>query len=293
MNEQNVSTDAGSTQTSMDVDALYDSIQNPAPTERQQSEAPQENQVQKTQSPQEFEINWNGKKIKAPIEKVSQWASQGYDYGQKMAEFNKQQQEFQSKSKQIQDIETKYAEIDAYVRDNPDWWNHVTQSWEQKNQTLQQNPQQGNVRDLAKLYAEEAIKPIKEQLQQREQQELYAKQDAELDTQIKSVQEKYPDLDFNTVGEDGKTLMYKVLEFGAQNGISKFDIAFKAFYHDDLVKRESAKAKESVNKQIQRNTKLGLLGKSPTPTKGLSEARDIKNKSYNDLTREALEELGI
>lgn len=291
MQEENQGATTQDSSSNMDVDSLLSSIDQPT-QERQMSEAPPEAQTPE-QKQQEFEFNWNGKKIKAPLDKLSQWASQGYDYGQKMAEFNKRQSEFQQQSKQVEEIKSKYSEIDDYVRQNPDWWQHVTQTYEQRLQQAGQNPQGADIRELIKAHTEEAIKPFKEQVEQQKQQELFKKQDAELDTQIQSVREKYSDLDFDAVGEDGKSLMYKVLEFGASNGLNNFDVAFKAFYHDDLIKREATRAKEAYSKDIQKRTKLGLLGTSPTPKQGISDAKYTKSKSYNDLEREALEELGI
>ncbi len=279
---------SGSSQ-SIDVDSVLSSIDDSPSSERAMSDTPPEQTPQQTTP--EYEFTWNGKKIKAPVDKLTQWASQGYDYGQKMAEFNRRQAEFQNQSKQVDEIKSKYSEIDEYVKQNPDWWQHVTQTWEQRTKNLGQDP--NNIRDLAKTYAEEAIKPIKDQIAQREQQELFQKQDQELDSQIKSVREQYTDIDFDAVGDDGKTLLYKVLEFGATKNISDFDIAFKAFNHDTLIKRAERRALESQSKEVQKRTKLGILGTSSTPTRTTQDATNYKQKSYNDLTKEALEELGI
>ena len=73
--------------------------------------------------------------------------------------------------------------------------------------------------------------------------------------------------------------------------IKKFTTAFRDMLHDDLMKSSEEKAKEKLMSDRVSRTKLGILGASPTPK--TRSAEYSKSKSYADLEREALEELGI
>lgn len=280
----------------IDVDSLLAEIEAPAPqAERPMSEppapAPQAAPQTAPQAPQEFEINYKGQTIKAPVDRVKQWAQQGYDYAQKMSEFTKQQQEFQTRSEQIAELEKRYGPVDEYVRQNPEFWEHVMQSYQQKQQAFDpNNPLVGKLSLLEQKLQE--IDQFKNTVISEKQAQQRQEQDQALDRDIQSIRETYKDLDWNTVDTDGKTLEIKILEHANAQGIRNFRAAFRDFYHDHLVKMAEERGKELVNKDIQKKTKLGFLGTSETPKKSLSQAQDVKSKSYEDLLAEALDEVG-
>ena len=59
-------------------------------------ERPMSATVDEAPEPQEFELEVNGKQIKAPWDKVRQWAQLGYSHPQKMNEFKTKETEFQT-----------------------------------------------------------------------------------------------------------------------------------------------------------------------------------------------------
>lgn len=232
--------------------------------------------------------------MKVPFtdERVKQWASMGYDYATNMAEFNKTRTQFETERKQIEALKSEYGPVDEYVKKNPDFWQHVLQTWQQKQSNM--DPNNPLASELQKVKEElTGIKQFKEELSQERQIQKIQSEDKALDEDIRSIQAKYKDLDWKNRDESGKTLEYKVMEYAMQNKIGSFKTAFHDFYHDHLVKYKEERAKESATKEIQSKSKQGLLGKSPTPTKMLTQAQDTKGKSYDQLTKEALKELGI
>lgn len=266
----------------------------PAPATETPQPAPTSTTTPGATGAQEFEFTWNGKQIKAPISdpRVKQWASQGYDYSQKMAEFSQKQAEIEKQAAWAREAEGRYKEIDEYVKQNPQFWDHVTQSWTNR-QGQAPDPLEQKLQSY-KSELKSEIGEIKEFIQAQRQAQQAAEQqeeDQRLNQEIKSIQEKYPDLDLNQVDESGKTLETKVLEFAVENGIRKFSVAFNAFNHDRLLKLHEEKGKEAAQKEIQKKTKLGLLGTTPTPTRGISQPKDIKNETYDSLYEQALEEL--
>ena len=144
---------------------------------------------------------------------------------------------------------------------------------------------------LAKIQSELGeIKQFKQTLEQEKQAIRNAEQDKALDSEIESIRKEYPDLDLEAIQPDGQSLMFHVLNHANTRGIRSFTDAFIAFNHKNLLSRAAEKAKESVGKDIQKKTKLGLLGTSSTPTKGVTRAENVKSKSYENLLQEAIDE---
>lgn len=241
---------------------------------------------------QEIEFTANGKPIKVPYTdpRIKQWASQGYDYAQRMALINQEREAFLNEKKVYDE---RFKPIDDYVKENPSWWDHVQKQWEQR-ETFQADPNNPFTKEISSLRNElKELKQFKQEFVTQKQAEQQAREDAELDQEIKSMRGEYPDIDFNAHDQNGKTLEARVIDHGIKNGFKTFKSAFRDFYHDELLKRAEERGKESIVKDQQKKTKLGLLGKTQAPTKSVQNAQDHRGKTYDDLKREALDELGI
>lgn len=279
------SQDSGS---DIDVDSLLSDISSPNDESMTDPGAkPQQDAAQ--QAIQEFSFKTGGREVKAPIDKILRWAEQGYDAPNRIGELNKTLESYKSKEQQFKELQQKYGPVDEYVRQNPDFWNHVTQSYEQQMAQAQQNPLHPVVGELQKRL--EGLEGIAQSFQAERQQAQAQQEDTQYMSELSAIQKQYPSIDLSTPDESGKSLEYKVLEYANQNGIKKFTTAFRDFYHDELVKRASEEAKEKVINDKQSKSKLGILGISATPTRRVSDS--VKGKSYNDLTNEALAELGL
>lgn len=292
MSDNEITNNNSNNQTSeINVDALLSNIESTGDAHTSVEPAPAKEATTQpaTQVAQpEIDFTWNGKQIKVPANdpRIKQWASQGYDYAQKMSLFQQQQQA-------LKEIESKYKPIDDYVRQNPTFWDHVTQSWEQKQQMLTGDPTNPVVQELTGLKQKlTEIEQFKQSIEQERQAQHRQAEDKQLNEDMELIKKEYPDLDLNAVdAASGKTLEYRVLEFAVNNGLKNFKHAFNLFNHENLIKRAEERGKEAVTKDIQKKTRLGLLGKSSTPTKGLQDAENVKNKTYDQLLREAQAEL--
>lgn len=244
----------------------------------------------------ELEFLYGDKPVKVPYTdpRVKQWAAQGYDYAQKMSEFNRRTQDFETREKAL----SPYKSIDDYAKQNPDWWQHVESSYAARKQAGGAGAAAGS--DLETLKAqirqelEAEIKPIKDFHTSFKEQ----KEDEALGQEIESIRKKYADLDWKTPDQHGQSLEARVVKHALDMGLDgskpgHFRAAFNDFNHEHLVKLAADKAKEDQNKELQKRTKLGLLGTSPTPKSGIAQAEGVKNKTYNDLEREAKDEYGI
>lgn len=262
---------------------MNDEIQSES-SERPMSAPPQ-------QAPEEFEFTANGRPVKADRTKTLQWASQGYDYAQKMGEFQKQRSEFDNTYKT-------YQEIDKFAQGNPEWWNHIQSQYSQRS-NFQGQTQQPDT----SLHEDPKFKPIMDEIQDlrkfkdefvaERSQKQRETEDQQLKDEVESIRKNYSNLDFTSPGENGKNLETQVLEYAVNNGIKSFKTAFRDFYHEKLLERAKEEGKELAAKEVQKRSKLGLLGETSTPRKQVSPASDLKNKSYDSLLNETLEELGL
>lgn len=291
-------------QTEMDVDTLYETAINSneghgliddsgEPVAQAAGDPTPQAPVQAAPTVQELEFSWNGKPVKTKFDdpRVKQWASQGYDYAQRMQAFNQEKGQWETKAKEY---DTKYKPIDEWARQNPEKWQSLYQQWEQQAQVQAQNqsqPQQVQLPPEVQKTLQELVEFKQQAI--TEKQEIQVKQeDAALNTEIESVRKQYPDIDFNKVDEHGKSLEFRVLEYANQKRIPTFSDAFLGLHHKELLKQAEERGKTAYAQNIQKNTKLGIIGKSPTPTKQLTQAMHVRDKSYGDLVTEALEELG-
>jgi small-conductance mechanosensitive channel len=271
----------------IDVDSLMQGIE--APSQGIPMSEPAPATPQPSPEPQKYTMTVNGREITATLDQLQKWAQQGYDYPQKMQALKTQQAEFEQKYKP-------YQEIDEYARQNPDWWTQVQKNWEQRAQTQGPQPTDPNnplMQELNSLRQEfMGIKQIADQYQNNEKQKQRAFEDQQLTTEIQSMRELYKHLDWNSVDDRGYPLETQVMAYANERGIKKFDDAFKAYNLDRLMSIATERGKEQVGRDIQKRTKLGLLATSPTPSQKSKYEYD-KSKSYEQLEREALEELGL
>lgn len=280
------------------VDELYDNIMGTGSADGPTGNT---NTVEESTAPEtkaapvtvdEFEFVHNGKPIKANRDNVLKWAQQGYDYSQKMADFNRRLHETNSKYEQAESIYKTYGPIDEWVKANPDKWEALQRAIEGV-EASGENPKLLQKLQTLESKILEADKFI-QSVQQREQQQKVAEEDQALDAEIKSIREKYADLDWNAANENGHSLLeVRVLEHATKNGINSFRAAFHDLMHEDLMKASEARGRESLTKERKAKEAQGLLGTSQAPTKGLSKPNNLKSKTYDDLMREGLEELGI
>jgi hypothetical protein len=289
-----------------DVDAIiaqaYGHSQNPS-NESSAKEAPQQAAPEPPQY-KEYEFNARGQavKIKENDPRFQQWLSQGYDYAQNINAFKtdreRQIQEFEQQKQQFEKQFTPYREIDEFAKQNPDWWSHVDQSYKQRLSSQEPVPHS------VKSYIEQSLNPLKDdiplmkQFLQEMQTQKLEKQRSEEDTRlsdaVKTIQGKYPDLDFAAKDETGLSLEHRVLNHAVQNSFPTFRAAFLDYYHDNLEKLAESRGREAISKEMSQRKKMGLLDENPAPGSNRSSVQTVGNgakpRSWHDpsLSSEAI-----
>lgn len=288
--------------TGEDFEALYDSITNGESEEQFVEAKPEPKQATPTapeaqpQAEPEYEYEWSGQKIKAPLSQLLKKASMGHDYAQKMGELNKQREQFTQEYKLSQQLKEQFGPVDEWVRANPQKWEKlqaVIEAEKAGHGDLDVNHPLFQELQHLKRQLNEAIMPTIQSMQEEKTRIQHEAEDKALNDEIQSIREKYKDLDWATLDEHGRSREMRVLKHASENGFKTFKSAFFDLYHDDLEKRAEERGKGSVANEKAKQAKTGLLGKVQAPTPSLTKAANTKNKSYNDLTREALEELGL
>jgi hypothetical protein len=296
--EQVDSTSTGADLSDAEIDSLIDGNQSEG-----NREIPMKGEAQaQAQTPQVFKIKVDGKEIEAPIEKLTQWGQLGYKYSQnaqslkqQQEAFLKQQQEWQQKYGDYENKYKPYQEIDEFAAKHPDWWNKVTKEYEQQIKTAQSEGASNPEIEALKNELSD-FKKWRQSLEAEKQAQMVQESDKTLAQEIDSLRKTYSFIDFDSPDENGNSLEQRVLEHGIGMGLDgskpgHFRAAFRDYYHDQLLGKAKEEGKEIVSKERQKQTKLGILGESSKPTKGLKVASDVQNKTYEDLMREALEEL--
>lgn len=276
----------------INVDELLEGIEAPG-----DNSIPMGDEVAAAPPPeQEWEINYKGQIEKVPLQKFKEYAQQGRDYAQRMGEYNRNLQDFEQRTQRLRAQEEEYKvyqQVDAWAKANPEQWMRVQQGLAPKEQSLDpSNPLAPVVQSIREELAE--IKGWKQQILSKEQQASYAAEDKALDETISQVKNQYKEVDFNELDERGISLENRVLKHCADKGIRDFEAGFLQFNKDRLFKLHADRAKENVGKELQKNAKAGVVSNGSRQRQtSLSQATNIKNKSYEQLTEDALQELGI
>lgn len=237
----------------------------------------------------------SNKEVEEDLATILKRASQGYHYAQNMNAFNTQKAEFEAQIAEAKQLREKYGRFDDYAKENPQWYEHWNNAYLNRTQNLAEPMgSDGNIDQRVNALLEERLAPFKAYMEDIDRQKQVAalqNEDKALDEQVKSIREKYKDIDFDaTDPESGKSLEYKVLEFGSQNGIKNFDVAFRAFYHDELVKRAREQQKDELAKQTQAQTKAGIV---PGGTPGQKPQPNLKGLNHDQVMQLAAKEYGI
>jgi hypothetical protein len=290
----------------INVDELMEQVEAPsAPRPESHEEAPAETPEEPAEqkaweAPEWSHFEWNGKKLFPDTpDKAKTWMSLGYNYSQRLGDLNKthaeKMAEVEKRAKEIQQREEswgRYQKVDEFAQQNPDWWNHVEQSWQQRaNPQLDPN-------------LERVLKPLQEKLgkfeeyfgsiEQQRQVEQTKAADQALDAEIAETRKNFPTIDLSAVDPtSGQTLESQVISHGIQQGLRSFKTAFLDYLGPRLIADAEARGKEAAVKTTQLNAKKGLLGQTPTPTKGIQRLENSRAKSWDAVLEEAKAELGI
>ncbi len=277
----------------IDVDALLAEVE--APTGAAAETPPEPAAAPDWRQSFEWKFKSGDKEIVVDdADKARTWLSQGHNYAQKMGALNQERAAWQ-RQREEQDARVKayepFKELDDYAKQNPDWWKHVSESYQQRG--VAQVPPELQAHLSPVLQRLEQTEGVLQQWKSAEEQKQIEAEDAKLDQEVQSIREKHPNIDLSAVDpESGRSLEWRIYKHAADNGIKSFTTAFRDYLHDRLIDDAKASTLSQQAKDAQDKAKKGIIGTTRTPTKGLQVA-STKGKSYDDLMREGMAELGL
>lgn len=270
----------GQAQDELDVDKLLEEVNKPAPERPMSGETEEAPAAAAEAKPPESpwwqqEFDHNGKKIKADSEdKARTWIQQGYNYSQRMGDFNRtklqMEVDYAKKQAAIAEQEKKfspYVKVNEWAVKNPDKWQQMLQGFEQA-QTQVDPKLQSLEQRLAAFEQQQAE-------QKAEQEALRAAEEAKkyddlYQQQLEATRKAFPTYDFDKVDEaTGKTLILKTIEHAQKIGTGDFMVAFQNLHFPQLLESAKAAGLEAKAKEAQVNAKKGLLGTTQAPVKEL------------------------
>lgn len=288
----------------IDVDALLSDIESPNPPMGMGGDEPKADAAPAPAAaapspwdPKPWEFDHNGRKVLPDSqEKAKTWMSQGYNYSQRMAEMNRRQDELAKQGERYKGFD-RYGEVDAYAKQNPDWWKFVEEQW----QTRSQQPAAGGAALPPEL--EGVLKPLQQEIEtlrawREEQLSATAKQeeqrhDEALSKDIESIRDANPTIDFDAVDQSGTTLEGRILKHAAEIGTTSFRAAFRDYLHDQLLESSKAAKLAADAKTPDKLKAAGILGTSPTPRRAAAAPVNVKGRSWDDVAKDAMDDLGI
>jgi hypothetical protein len=248
-----------------------------------------------------YKYTANGREVEEDINTILKRASQGYNYAQHMESIKKNETTLAEKEKQIEALRNQWEPYDKYAKENPEWANHVRQSWETRlsgavNGQEGQPPSSTTYNlppEVQQKLAE--LENFQKEYSAHKQSVKAAEEDAALNAEIDSVAKEYPEFDLKYSDPSvGKTLEAQIIEHANIKGIHSFRAAFRDMMFDQIMSKRVTASKEAAAKELQDRAKKGIVKTSDTPfTKQNPMANKSGSKSYYDLVNEAGKELNL
>lgn len=237
-------------------------------------------------------LTYKGKELNMDDDRFKAYAQKGYDYESKMHQqrvdrklFDQEREKFQSEMGQLQ-------EINEYAKANPQFEALIQREW-QKVQAGQGEP----LDPLSEVQVlQHQLRTLQDQVAgqtEANENRRIAELEAGQETSIATYKDEHADLDWAAKDAEGNTLEDRITHAMLDNGVKNFSIMADHFLKDQLIKRNSIESKEAAAKDIQKAHKAGLGKITPKSMLGVKSSEGVGKKSYDQLMREGMAELGI
>lgn len=269
--------------------------QEPEPEAEMQARDEQAEPEQEQEPPvEEFEFKANGKLVKANREQILNYASQGYHYSQNMAALKQDRAALEQERSQLQEIQSKYSQVEEYARENPLQWQQILQAVDnggQVQETSAEIPPQFTEK-LNELYRKiDEQQQFIDNFKSEKEIEQQTKQDEALDSEIQSFREKHPELAWDTLDAEGRTLEARVINHALERGIQSFEAAAKDLLFDDILTKRIEQSKKDKFNRLKQDKKNGLVkDRNGQPPRFNLSGPKSKSKNY-DSAEDILAEL--
>ena len=260
-------------------------------TQPQQQQQPNQAQTQQQQQPSWwkpdlFRLKYRGQTVSPrDYNHATQLMQQGWSYSQRMAELNRQQQEIEADKARY----SQYAQLDDAFRMNPAF---AQQIWAMYQQAAAQQggataPQSQTDPAYQQMYQ------MMSQMQQRLQNFDNQRADQEVESEIGTLRQQYPQTQWDAITESGHSLLWDVINHAYSGRFPSLNAAYRDYMWDSVQANARGQAVQQQTQARQRAARQGVVDAgAPAPAKG-KERVNLHSSSYDDLTDMALRDLGL
>lgn len=251
-------------------------------------------------------IVWNGQEIKLTPDEKTNLAQKAYNYDQKMEQLAAERQAWEREKsqgsaehkQQIEQLQTKlsrFQEIDTFIQtpEGQAWWDNVNSEWAKRGGTAEPaNPVVMNRITELETQLKQALEKVNG-FETKTQEAERTQADQALDAQVKEFREQHPNIGWDQLDGNGRTLEQQIYDHAVANNIGSFRAAALDYAHDKILAAAETRKKEAEAKAKQKRTKAGVISESTsTSVKPYDPSSGDHQEGYMDLANDALKELG-
>ncbi len=239
--------------------------------------------VQNSWDPKPWELKYNGQAVYPKDQNhLKMLAQKGWSYEQKMADLNRQQGTWEEERQQFEKLKP-YQELDKMFQSNPAFARQILALKEQYANGQPQDNQQAD-----------ALHPLQQKVEELETWKQTLAEKAANDNLEKdktSLRDKFKDQDWESIDQDGYTLMQRVMKHALETKTYDINRAFRDLMFDEMQLRASTQGRAQAGQAIQQAHRAGIVeGGKPSPQAPVKPWSPT-GKSWNDVGKEAAAEL--
>lgn len=245
----------------------------------------------------EFALTHDGKILKVPYSKLANVYRQHTNFQDKQTKWNEEKSAFEKQKAEYEaalEFKKKYGHIQEWSEKNPQDWQVLYELYQDRMKHLLaakmgQNPAMNPIQNSAVGANPAAAAPnmqplideianLKGQLSKYDQAYSEYKTDKQVqqekaDTEIikgeiAAFQKDYPEIKLDERDPDGVALWAKIIQWGLQQGFTKFEPAATMYLKDRVKDAIAARARAEFTKGLKADKQAGIVRRSSTPSSG-------------------------
>jgi hypothetical protein len=252
------------------ADSATDKVIDPSDNSTVSSaQAGSDNHVQPFWNAEEYALNVGGQRILPKSkENIIQWASQGYNYGQKTNEIKQKMAEIKEKEERL----SQYEQLNTAFEKNPGFRDQIFDLYKKTQNGTATQQQENQVAKLPPEIMEKlaGVDEVKSELQKLKEE----REDKLLESEIDTLRKKYPNEDWETDSGEG-TLLHQILKKANETGLTDLNDVYKIMRFDQIRTNTEAQTKKQITEEQINNAKKGIVG-APGSQKPAPKTFDTK-----------------
>ena len=270
---------------------------------QQKGEAtPQKVEAPKVEVPADpmVDLKVQGKTHQIPHSKLTEYAQKGMDYDINNRVLRQDREIFETKQKEWQSLGDlkrlqELSAMDEKLKANPALQQYLQQGVSQFDTTgVVPGQEDTPLTDREKTFMDSmtTFKSDLESLKNDRQKEINTKEDIVLDTELKDLKIKYPEIQWEVADENGFLPEHKITQRMVDANMGSANTAFKDLFFEQILEAKTKSAVDTKVDEIQNRHQKGFfINKKINATNTVKPAMDTKNMDYEQIYQASLSEL--